>query len=169
MNSHEIFATALQYEEKIRDVYLSAVGIVDDERGKTIFQALADDEQSHIDFLHYSLEQLKTKGVIEIDRLVSPIPTLKQLEAGIEHLKAEIPKQMLGDIKSVLSSALTLEKETSAFYQYACNESEGAIKTIFEIFLEIENRHVDVVQIELDHAQHNGIWFNFMEVDLEAE
>lgn len=65
MNSHEIFATALQYEEKIRDVYLSAVGIVDDERGKTIFQALADDEQSHIDFLHYSLEQLKTKGVIE--------------------------------------------------------------------------------------------------------
>ncbi len=169
MNSHEIFATALQYEEKIRDAYLSAVAIVDDPRGKAIFQALADDEQSHIDFLHYSLEQLKTKGVIDIERLVSPIPTLKQLEKGIEHLKAEIPRQMLGDIKSVLGSALILEKETSAFYQEACNKSEGAIKTIFEKFLEIENRHVDVVQIELDHAQHNGIWFNFMEVDLEAE
>lgn len=168
MNSQEIFATALQYEEKIRDLYRSAEEIVDDQRGKTIFRALADDEQSHIDFLHYSLEQLKADGTIDIDRLVSPIPTLKQLDSGIEKLKAKIPTQMLGDIKSVLGSALILEKETSAFYRDACNKTEGKIKTIFEKFLEIEERHVDVVQIELDHAQHNGMWFNFMEVDLES-
>jgi rubrerythrin len=169
MNSHEIFATALQYEEKIRDFYRSAAGIVDDQRGKAIFLALADDEQSHVDFLNYSLKQLKTKGVIDIARLVSPIPTLKQLESEIEHLKVEIPEQMLGDIKSVLDSALKLEKETSAFYRDACSKTAGDIKSIFEKFLEIEDRHVDVVQIELDHAQHNGMWFNFMEVDLEAE
>ena len=169
MNSQEIFATALQYEENIRDLYRSAEGIVDDERGKTIFQALGDDEQSHIDFLRYSLEQLKTDGNIEIDKLTSSIPTIKQLEKGLEKLKATIPAQMLGDIKSVLSSALKLEKETSAFYRYACSTTEGEIKNIFEKFLEIEERHVDVVQIELDHAQHNGMWFNFMEVDLEAE
>jgi rubrerythrin len=169
MNSQEIFATALQYEEKIRDLYRSAEEIVDDQRGKTIFRALGDDEQSHIDFLRYSLEQLKANGTIDIDRLVSSIPTLKQLESGIEKLKAKIPTQMLGDIKSVLGSALILEKETSAFYRDACNKTEGKIKTIFEKFLEIEERHVDVVQIELDHAQHNGMWFNFMEVDLEAD
>ena len=169
MNSPEIFATALQYEEKIRDFYRSAAEKVDDERGKKIFQALADDEQSHMDFLQYSLAQLKAKGTIDIDRLVSPIPTLKQLESGIEKLKADIPDQMLGDIKSVLGSALILEKETSAFYRDACTKTEGEIKTIFEKFLEIEERHVDVVQIELDHAQNNGMWFNFMEVDLEAE
>ncbi len=156
-------------KKKYRDFYYSRQRIVDDERGKSIFLALADDEQSHIDFLHYSLKQLKTKGAIDIDRLVSPIPTLKQLESGIEHLKAEIPGQMLGDIKSVLGSALKLEKETSAFYQDACSKTDGDIKSIFEKFLEIEDRHVDVVQIELDHAQHNGMWFNFMEVDLEAE
>jgi rubrerythrin len=83
-------------------------------------------------------------------------------------MKTEIPKQMLGDVKSVLGSALKLEKETSAFYRDACSKTEGAIKNIFEKFLEIEERHVDVVQIELDHAQHNGVWFNFLEVDLEA-
>ena len=44
---------------------------------KSIFLALADDEQSHIDFLHYSLKQLKANGAIDIDRLVSPIPILK--------------------------------------------------------------------------------------------
>lgn len=168
MNSHEIFATALQYEEKIRDLYRSAEESIDDKRGKGIFRTLGDDEQSHMDFLLYSLEQLKAKGNIDVDRLVSSIPTLKQLESGIERLKTTIPNQMLGDIKSVLASALILEKETSVFYRDACRKTEGEIKTVFEKLLEIEERHVDVVQIELDHAQHNGVWFNFLEVDLEA-
>lgn len=168
MSSEEIFATAVQYEEKIRDLYLSAEKKIDDERGKSIFRSLADDEQSHVDFLHYSLKQLKVNENIEISRLVTSIPTLKQLEAGIEQLQAKIPEQMLGDIKSVLESALHLEKETSAFYRDACSRTEGDIRAIFEKLLEIEDRHVDVVQIELDHAQHNGMWFNFMEVDLES-
>jgi rubrerythrin len=168
MDSQEIFAMALQYEEKIRDLYRSADKILDDERGRRIFQALADDEQSHVEFLLYSLEQLKTHGTIDINRLVTSIPTIKQIEASIEQMKTTIPTRMLGDIKSVLGSALQLEKETSAFYREACGKTEGEIKAVFEKFLEIENRHIDVVQIELDHAQHNGMWFNFMEVDLEA-
>jgi len=168
MDSQEIFATALQYEEKIRDLYRSTDKIVDDERGRQIFRALADDEQSHVEFLLYSLEQLKAHGTIDINRLVTSIPTIQQIESSIERMKTTIPTQMLGDIKSVLASALKLEKETSAFYREACSKTEGEIKAIFEKFLEIEDRHIDVVQIELDHAQHNGMWFNFMEVDLEA-
>ena len=168
MNSQDMFSTALQYEEKIRDFYQSAATTVDDERGKSIFRALANDEQSHVDFLLYSLEQLKTQQSIDIDRLVISTPTIKQLESGINKIKENIPIQMLGDIKVVLGSALKLEKETSAFYRYACNKTEGDIKNIFQKFLAIEERHVDVVQIELDHAQHNGVWFNFLEVDLEA-
>ena len=168
MSSHEIFATALQYEEKIRDFYRLAEEIIDDPRGKEMFRALGNDEQSHVDFLFYSLEQLKANGAIDVDRLVSSIPTLKQLKSGLDRLKTDIPVQMLGDIKSALAGALKLEKETSAFYRDACGKTKGEIKRIFEKLLEIEDRHVDVVQIELDHAQHNGMWFNFMEVDLEA-
>ena len=169
MNSQEIFSVALQYEEKIRDLYRSADKIIDDERGRAIFRALADDEQSHVEFLLYSLEQLKQNKKIEIDQLGTPIPTLAQIELKVEKLKTKIPILMLGDIKSVLGSALKLEKETSAFYRDASSKTEGYIKTIFEKFLEIEDRHVDVVQIELDHAQNNGMWFNFLiEVDLEA-
>lgn len=169
MNSHEIFATALQYEEKIRDFYRSAEDRIDDTRGKGIFRALGDDEQGHIHFLRYSLEQLKANGAIDVNRLVSSIPSLKQLESGIDKLQTEIPRQMLGDIKSALAGALKLEKETSAFYRDACGKTEGHIKIVFEKLLDIEDRHVDVVQIELDHAQHNGVWFNFMEVNLEAD
>ncbi len=77
MNSQDIFSTALQYEEKIRDFYQSAATTVDDERGKSIFRALANDEQSHVDFLLYSLEQLKTQQAIVIDRLVISTSDLK--------------------------------------------------------------------------------------------
>jgi rubrerythrin len=169
MNSVDIFTTAIEYEKKIRDLYQSADSIVDDERGKTIFRSLADDEQSHVDFLLYSLEQLRANDRIDMARLQTSIPAREQIDANIEKLKAKIPHRMLGDIKKVLNSALKLEKETSAFYRDARDKTQGPIREILEKFFEIEERHVNVVQIELDHATHNGMWFNFMEVDLEAE
>ena len=169
MDSTEIFITALKYEEKIRDLYLSAVDIVDDERGKTLFKALADDEQSHIDFLNYSLDTLKADGIIEVARLETPIPSQEQIRSQVETMKAKIPEKMLGDVKRVLNSALQMEIETSAYYKDASEKTEGKIKEILEKFVEIEDRHVEVVQIELDYASKSGHWFNFMEVSMETE
>ncbi|WP_163339481.1 ferritin family protein [Desulfopila sp. IMCC35008] len=169
MDSVKIFTTALEYEIKIRDLYLSAAKKVDDERGKSIFSALADDEQSHVDFLHYSLEQLRVHKSIDPARLQTAIPDRVLVESNIKKLEADIPAQMLGDIKIVLDSALKLEKETSAFYREARDKTEGPIREILNKFFEIEEGHVNVVQIELDHAMHNGMWFNFMEINLEAE
>ncbi|MFT5698541.1 MAG: rubrerythrin [Desulforhopalus sp.] len=169
MDSVEIFTTALQYEEKIRDLYLTAARTIDDERGKSIFKALADDEQSHVDFLLYSLEQFRTNNTIDADRLQSAIPASDIINANIEKMKADIPEKMLGDIKIALNSALRLEKETSAYYLDARDKTEGVIRDILNKFYEIEQRHVDVVQIEIDHATKNGMWFDFMEIDLERE
>lgn len=169
MDSKEIFIEALKFEEKIRDLYRSADAIVDDERGKAIFRALANDEQAHVDFLNYGLQQLAKDHVIDAGRLTSPIPSRKRIEARIETMKARIPERMLGDIKSVLNSALQLEKQTSAFYEDACRKTTGEIRAIFEKFVEIEHRHEDVVQIELDHVLGCGMWFNFMEISLEVE
>ncbi|SDO48954.1 ferritin family protein [Desulforhopalus singaporensis] len=168
MTSQEIFTSALVYERKIRDLYRQAVTVIDDRRGRQIFDALARDEQSHVDFLEYSLEQLKKNDNIDIEKLQTPIPTRKQIEADVDKLRTAIPEKMLGDVKRVLASALKLEKETSAFYRDACAKTEGEIESILKKFLDIEERHVDVVQIELDHASNSGLWFNFMEVDLEA-
>lgn len=169
MSSIDIFTTALSYEQKIRDLYREAAVTVDDDRGKAIFSALADDEQGHIDFLNYSLEQMKANQNIDISRLQTAIPDKATIEPQIEKMKGQIPDKMLGDVKTVLNSALQMEKDTSDFYRKAAEQAEGDIKKILEKFLEIEIRHEDVVQIELDHASHNGIWFNFMEVNLEEE
>jgi len=169
MDSSAIFTTALQYEEKIRDLYYDAANSVDDERGKIIFKSLGDDEQSHVDFLNYSLKQLQANLAIDAAQLQTTIPALELINDNIEKLKADIPKQMLGDIKIVLNNALKMEKETSNFYRDARDRTEGPIRDILNKFLEIEERHVDVVQIEIDHAMNNGMWFNFMETNLEME
>jgi rubrerythrin len=169
MDSIDIFTTALRYEEKIRDLYSNAAEIVDDKRGKTIFGALAADEQGHIDFLQYSLGRLRESKKIDIEVLSTSIPDMKSVKSHLDRLKATIPERMLGDIKTVLRSALEMEKETSEYYRQSAAQTEGAIKEILEKFLKIEIRHEEVVQTELDHALHNGIWFDFMEVDLEAE
>jgi len=169
MDSTTIFQEALQFEEKIRDLYRTAETTVDDQRGKDIFRALADDEQSHVDFLLYGLQQLKEDQAIDTARLTSPLPTPGRIEARIEAMKSTIPERMLGDIKIVLNSALQMEKQTSAFYERACAKTSGEIRTIFETFLEIEQRHTDLVRLELDHASHHGTWFDFMEISLEVE
>lgn len=169
MDSITIFTTALKFEEKIRDLYYLAVDTIDDARGKAIFKSLGDDEQSHVDFLHYSLEQLRANKTIDAQKLQTAIPAMDLINANIEKMKADIPQQMLGNIKTVLNNALKLEKETSEFYRNAREEAEGPIKEILTTFLEIEERHVDVVQIEIDHASSSGMWFNFMEMDLEVE
>lgn len=169
MDSITIFTTALKFEEKIRDLYYLAVDTIDDARGKAIFKSLGDDEQSHVDFLHYSLEQLRENKTIDAQKLQTVIPAMDLINANIEKMKANIPQQMLGNIKTVLNNALKLEKETSEFYRNAREEAEGPIKEILTTFLEIEERHVDVVQIEIDHASSSGMWFNFMEMDLEVE
>ena len=79
MNSEQIFIDALEYENRIRDMYFEAVENVDDRRGKELFKALGDDEQSHVDFLEYSLATLKSGGTIDIKNLKTAIPSSKRI------------------------------------------------------------------------------------------
>ncbi len=167
MDSVTIFTTALQFEQKIRDLYRTAEKTIDDSRGKAIFGALASEEQSHIDFLENSLEVLKENGEVNPDQLSSIIPDAAQLSGKIDNMKTEIPERMLGDIKRILNSAIKLEEQTTDFYRNAHEQAEGAIKLVLAKFVEIEQRHTDIVQIELDHATHSGHWFNFMESSME--
>ena len=167
MSSEEIFATAIEYEKKIHKFYLEAMDIIDDKKGQSFFKELAEDELSHVDFLEYSLEQLKKSNEIDLDKLKSSLPSQEKVENQIEKIKKEIPEKMLGDFKRVLTSALKLEHETSSYYKEAYSKAEGPIKSIFKKFHEIEQNHVDLVQFELDMASHNGYWLDYMEIDME--
>ena len=168
MDSIATFKTALEYEKNIRDLYTTAISIIDDERGKSIFKTLAEEEQSHIDFLEYSIETLKSDGNINHGQLKTSIPDTDNILKSIESMKIKIPERMLGDVKRVLSSALKLEIETTEYYQKAFDSTKGDIKAVMGKFVEIEQRHTDVVRFELDYASHNGFWLGFPEISMEV-
>ena len=166
--SQDVFTTALVYEKKIRDLYRSAVETIDDPRGKELFQALADDEQSHVAFLENGLTLLRDDKDQELEKPGTLIPFPDRDFEKIKQMADQIPKNILGDLKRVLNAALSLEMETSRFYRDAIQKVDhGPVRDILEKFYDIEQRHVEVVQIELDFASNNGYWFNFMETDME--
>ncbi len=141
---------------------------IDDPRGKDLFQALADDEQNHVAFLEHGLTLLKENKDQELKKPATSIPFPARDFEIIKQMADQIPKHILGDLKRVLNAALSLEIETSRFYRKAIQKvTAGPVREILEKFYDIEQRHVEVVQIELDFASNNGYWFNFMETDME--
>ncbi len=159
--------TALQYETRIRDIYRDAVEGTPDPKGKQVFQALADDEQRHIDYLEAKQAQWRNEGRITPDELASLIPGPGQLAASLEGLQQTMAREDRSDEKRMLSKALQVEVETSAFYRQMVEQMEGEAHTMFARFLEIEDGHIAAVQAELDYISHTGFWFDFQEFDME--
>ncbi len=167
MTVEEAIKTAIEYEARIRDIYREAMAAVDDEAGKRIFDNLGQDEQRHIDYLEYKLEQFRKTGTIEAERLESTIPDQASIAQEADKIKSLATKDYLGIKQQMLSKALKAEVETSAFYQKMVNELPADARPLFERFLEIENNHIKAVQFELDYISKTGYWFDFKEFDME--
>ena len=167
MTLEEAIKTAIEYEIRIRDIYLEATAAVNDEVGKRIFETLGNDEQHHIDYLQHKLEQFKKTGAIEPEKLASAVPDQESINKEADKVRSLAAKDFLGIKQQMLSKALKMEIETSDFYQKMVNELPAEGRALFERFLEIENNHIQAVQFELDHLSKTGYWFDFKEFDME--
>ena len=168
MTLEEAIKTALEYEFKIRDIYLDGVKRIDDQAGKKIFQNLADDEQRHVDYLEYKLNEWAETGKITPGNLESTIPPRDVIQKEAAKLRSQIQKDERGLKQQMLSKALEMEIETSRFYQEMVEQLPGDGQSLFARFLEIENNHIEAVQFELDYVGHTGYWFGFEEFDMES-
>jgi rubrerythrin len=167
MTIEEAIKTAVEYEVRIRNIYRDAAAAVDDEVGKRIFDTLGNDEQHHIDYLHYKLKQLQDTGTIEPERLESAIPSQEVVSREAEKVNSLVSKDFLGIRRQMLSKALKMEIETSDFYEKMVNELPTEGRALFKRFLEIENNHIKTVQFELDYLSKTGYWFDIKEFDME--
>lgn len=158
---------AIEYETRIRDLYREAVKQTQDPKGQNVFQTLADDEQRHIDYLEAKRTQWYEEGRITVESLMSPIPAPEVLADDLEGLQQALDREDRRDEKRMLSKALQVEVETSAFYRRLVEQMEGDARAMFARFLEIEDGHIAAVQAELDYISHTGFWFDFQEFDME--
>jgi rubrerythrin len=168
MNLETAITSALEFENRIRDLYLEAVDSTDDAAGKKIFQALADDEQRHVDYLESRLDEWQRQGQITVATLESTIPDKAAIKKEAKALQATINQDARGLKQQMLSRALEMEIETSRFYRELIEKVSGDHRNMFSRFLEIEDNHVEAVQFELDHLGNTGFWYGFEEFDMES-
>ena len=159
--------SALDFENRIRDLYIEAAANTDDTVGKKIFQDLADDEQHHVDYLESRLEEWNKTGAVSTERLESIIPDRATIRQATAYLKSRIKQDNRGLKQQTLSRALEMEVETSRFYEQLVEQVSADHQAMFSRFLEIENNHIEAVQFELDHLSRTGFWFGFEEFDME--
>ncbi len=167
MQIEEAISEAIAYETRIRDLYREAADQTTDDKGVQVFNTLAADEQRHIDYLEHKRRQWRQEGVLTVAPLESLVPPADRFQNEIGALQSEMAREDRTDEKRMLSKALQVEVETSAFYRRMVAEMEGAAREMFARFLEIEDGHVAAVQAELDFISHNGFWFDFQEFDME--
>jgi rubrerythrin len=168
MTVEEAIRTALDYEQKVRDHYLWAAQQAKDEKGKTFFQTLAREEQGHVDYLTSRLDTWLKDGVLKAEPLETVLPSQQFLEEGVKQLRASAEERDYKDDYRRLFTALKLEEEVSDYYKglVATLEDEEA-KTMFRRFLEIEDGHTAIVQLEVDVLTRTGFFFDFQEFNLE--
>lgn len=164
----EAILTALEYENRIRDIYLECVAETEDPAGKKIFRQLADDEQRHVEYLEHKLRQWRSTGRIEVENLESTVPAAGFLRREAAKVKARVEGDHRGLKQQMLSKALKAEIETSEYYRKLVGQLTADGRKMFARFLEIENNHIEAVQFELDHVGRTGYWFGFEEFDMEA-
>jgi len=167
MELEEALVAAISYEERIRDVYREAAQAVSDPVGRRVLKALGDDEQKHVDYLSERLEHWRQSGRLEVTRLESAIPPRQVIEEEAKKHAQTLPGDSRGDEKQILSRALRVEVETSAFYRRMVEEMPGEAGELFAGFLEIEERHIAAVEAELDYLSGTGYWLGIKEFDME--
>lgn len=167
MELEKAIKTAIEYEKRIRDLYKDAVGKVEDPSGKYVLKLLEKDELDHIAYLEHKLEQWRSTGELSDITLNSTVPPKDVIDQEIRKLEPRMSEADRNDEIQILSHALTVEKETSAFYKQMVDQLSGKARQMFARFLEIEDDHIAAVQAELDYLMKTGYWFDMKEFDME--
>jgi rubrerythrin len=167
MTLEEAIKTALDYEVRVRDIYIDAIERVADPAGKQILEMLRDDEQYHIEYLKERLQLWKKTGKLSDKKLETIIPSAETIQRGMETVQAHMSQEVRFGETEVLGKALQAEVEASKFYQKMVDELSDEGQRMFAQFIEIEENHIAAVQAELDYVTKSGYWFNFKEFDME--
>jgi len=167
MTLEEAIKMALEYETRVRDVYVESAKDAEDETGKRIFKVLGEEEQGHIDYLQSKLDEWKRTGKVTSEKLDSIVPSKKAIEEGVQKLDKHMSRSDYGSEMEMLRKALELETETSNFYHKMVDEL-GDEGEMFAHFLKIEEGHKAIVQAEIDYLNNTGYFFDFQEFSMES-
>jgi rubrerythrin len=162
MDLQEAIDVALEFERKVRDQYLRSADDIPDPRGRRVFATLAKEEQRHVDYLTLCLAQWRKTGEVPDVPLKSALPQgVKWIEDAKAKLEGRQDRRSATKTElDALETALRHEKETDAFYHRLVSGLRKEEQALFEKFLGIEDRHLALVEAQLDAVRDRGFWFD---------
>ncbi len=169
MNIKEAIGTAMQYEQKIRDLYGEEARRTSTPEVKRFFQMLSDDEQRHFDYLNDQLNHWIENEKLEVEPMQSNVPAMGGMDSEVASVKEKLLEEDRGDVKQALSKALKAEIETSDFYRKLTEEFSDEAGKMFAGFLAVEENHIAAVEAELNFLNKSGFFFDVREFDMEGE
>jgi rubrerythrin len=168
MNIEEAIQTAIQYEKRVVQVYEEAARGSLDPAGRKIFGALVKEEEQHVAYLKFKLEEWKKTGHVTETSLATVVPSRARIEEGIRTLQGRVARKAPEAEMRLLKRTLDVEVETSMFYARLVKELPPEGRKLFERFVEIEQGHQAIVQAEMNSVAGNGFWFDIPEISLEG-
>lgn len=168
MELEQAIQTALQFESKIRDLYLKAMKEAKSDAGRKVFRILAKEEQQHFHYLEKRLAEWKSTGKINPEKITTLIPSAQEIEHEIEHLPTNFGDKEKHLEIELLHQALELEIATGNFYRKMADEMADSAQKMFANFLQIEDNHRAMVLAEMDSLNGVGFWLHIREFDLEG-
>jgi rubrerythrin len=168
MTLDEAIRTSLEYEARVRDLYEEAAHAATEDSGRTFFEKLAKEEQGHLDYLNDRYAEWERDGKVAEADLETILPPRQEIRDGFERLTKKAGDYDWSVELGMLKKALQLEAETGGFYKRMVAELDIEGQRLFQRFLEIEETHYDIVQLQIDALQGGGFWFDAMEFDLEG-
>ncbi len=167
MTLEEAIRTAIEYETKVRDVYIDAAGRSAGTAGDGLFRLMADEEQQHVDYLVERLREWKETGKVDPRDLRTLIPSREVIAAGLSSIEDSLGGESSGAEMEFLRKALEAEQETCGFYEKVIGELGDEGQRTFGRFLEIERGHLALVKAQIDALNGTGYWFDIQEFTLE--
>lgn len=168
MNFEEAILTALELEERAKQIYLEKADELKSAIATNIFTMLAKEEQGHIDYLNKQLAYWKETGEVNDEKLESAFPQKAFLEEKLEGLVKKTDPADADNEVAIFKMALEIEIKISKLYRELVATLPENTRFLFEGFLEIEECHEAIIQAEISSAVGSGVWFDIMEFDQEA-
>jgi rubrerythrin len=167
MTIEEAIKTAIEYEKRVRDVYVEALDESTTPVAKRIFQLMADEEHNHVLYLEAKLGQWITTQQLFFDDLDTALPSKEVIQGEVEKLEDTlIDKGNHAMELQWLEKARAIEVETSDYYRKLTAELPEKGQAFFQRFLEIEDGHLGLVQAEIDALNGPGYWFDIQEFEI---
>jgi rubrerythrin len=167
MNIEEAIKTAIEYETRVRDVYVEALDSEKDDVAKRVLKLLADEENHHVLYLEAKLGEWIARQQLTFDDLETTVPSVARIQQEVEKLQdaMEAPGDKTRELK-LLQKAREVEAETSRFYEDMVAKLPEQGQAFFKRFVEIEAGHMALVQAEIDALNGPGFWFDMPEFEL---